>query len=342
MSLKNTAVILQAPFEISLKEEEMPVPGEGEVLLQIGYAGLCGTDLSSYRGMMPLVSYPRIPGHEIGATVIEKGIGVPDTIVCGDSVTINPYTACGNCPACKTKRFNTCQFNQTLGVQRDGALRQYFCIHYSKVIKSELLSLEELALAEPLSVGFHAVERGKVKPKDKVIVLGAGVIGIGAIVAALSKGAEVMVADLSASKLTFIERFGVAATINTAEPDALAKVLDWTNGAGADVVIEAAGAVPTYQMGLEMVAFAGRVVAIGYAKAPIPLDTSLIVRKELDVFGSRNALYEFEPVVKMLEGRKLPYTSLITRTYSLQDTGLAFANWHEHPQETIKTLIKVN
>lgn len=339
--MKNTAVLLQAPFEISLKEYDRPIPQEEEVLLKIGYAGLCGTDLSSYRGLMPLVSYPRIPGHEIGATIIEKGKNVPVSLQEGDKVTLNPYTACGNCPACKLKRFNTCQFNQTLGVQRDGALARYFSIHYSKIIKSDILSLEELALVEPLSVGFHAVERGRVTSQDKVLVLGAGVIGMGAIVAALSKGAQVMAADISASKRSFIQKFGVAETLNTSEPDAIKKVLDWTDGAGVDVVIEAAGAEATYQMALEMVGFAGRIVAIGYAKANIPLATSSIVRKELDVLGSRNALHEFGPVVKMLESRDRPYTSLITGTYALEDTAKAFEDWHHHPQETIKTLIKV-
>ena len=338
----NQAIILEKPFQVHVKETGMPVPGKGEVLLKIGYTGLCGTDLSSYRGQMPLVSYPRIPGHEIGATVIGIGNGVPDSISTGDKVTLNPYSSCGNCSACRQKRFNTCAYNQTLGVQRDGALQQYFCIHYSKLICSSVLSLEELALVEPLSVGFHAVERGRVTHGDKVLVLGAGVIGIGAVVAALRKGADVMVADLSASKRSFIQRFGVTDTLNTNEANAVKKVLDWTEGAGVDVVIEAAGAEATYQMALEMVGFAGRIVAIGYAKTAIPLATSSIVRKELDVMGSRNALQEFPEVVAMLESRALPYTSLITGTYALEDTANAFADWHQNPQETIKTLIKVN
>ncbi len=340
--MTNKAIILENPFQVSCKESALPVPGNEEVLLKIGYAGLCGTDLSSYRGQMPLVSYPRIPGHEIGATVMGIGDGVPDSISTGDKVTLNPYSSCGHCSACRQKRFNTCAHNQTLGVQRDGALQQYCCIHYSKLIKSSLLTLEELALVEPLSVGFHAVERGRVTQRDKVLVLGAGVIGIGAVVAALSKGADVMVADLSTTKRNFIRQLGVSETLDTSASDPGQKVREWTDGDGADVVIEAAGAEATYQMALDMVGFAGRVVAIGYAKAAIPLATSLIVRKELDVMGSRNALQEFTAVVAMLESRSLPYTALITGTYALEDTSKAFADWHENPQETIKTLIKVN
>lgn len=340
--MRNRATILEAPFQIKIKEMEMPVPGPEEVLLQIGYAGLCGTDLSSYRGQMPLVSYPRIPGHEIGATIIGKGGNVPDTIMNGDQVTLNPYTACGNCSACKQKRFNTCAYNQTLGVQRDGALQEYFCIHYSKIITSKGLTLEELALVEPLSVGFHAIERARVTANDKVLILGAGVIGIGATLAALSKGAAVMVADLSAAKRTFMQHFGVSETLDTAKPDHLKKVFDWTDGNGADVVIEAAGTEATYQMALETAGFAARVVAIGYAKAPVLLNSSLIVRKELDLLGSRNALNEFKAVVNMLEQRDRPYASLITGTYALEDVAKAFEDWHQHPQQTIKTLIKVH
>ena len=203
----NKAVLLQKPFTISTIETPMPSMADEEVLFRVEYVGLCGTDLSSYKGTMPLVSYPRIPGHEVGAVIIEKGKNVPEDFSIGDRVTVNPYSSCGQCPACLSKRYNTCQFNQTMGVQRDGAMQQVFAVHYSKLYKSNTLSLQQLALVEPLSVGYHATERAAVSVSDTVLVIGCGVIGIGAIVACIQKGATVIAADISDDKLSFIKQF---------------------------------------------------------------------------------------------------------------------------------------
>lgn len=338
----NKAVLLEAPFTISTFEALPASMGEEEVLLHMEWVGLCGTDLSSYKGQMPLVSYPRIPGHEIGAVIIDKGNQVPHDFMIGDRVTVNPYSSCGKCPACLAKRFNTCQFNQTLGVQRDGAMQQIFSIHYSKLYKSNILSLQQLALVEPLSVGYHASERAAVTASDSVLVIGCGVIGIGVIVACVKKGATVMAADISDDKLSFIKQFGVERVINTKKQNILSVINEWTDGKGVNVVIEAVGSSITYQYTLEVVAFAGRIVAIGYAREDILLNTSLIVRKELTIAGSRNALYEFGTVIQMLEESRLPFDKLISKTYPLQQAGEAFDYWYHNPAEVIKILIQLN
>lgn len=337
----NKAVSLVEPFKIDITSVDAPVIGDEEVLLEVKYVGLCGTDLSSYKGMMPLVSYPRIPGHEIGAVVAGKGKNVPDNINTGDAVTVNPYSSCGKCPACLQKRYNTCQFNQTLGVQRDGAMRQQFAIHHSKLFKSTTLNMQELALVEPLSVGYHASERAAVQSADTVLVIGCGVIGIGAIVACVSKGAIVIAADVDDDKLAFIRSFGVQHIVNSKTSDLVKSVLDITNGNGASVVIEAVGAAATYRAALDAVAFAGRIAAIGYAKDDVPLNTSLIVRKELTVCGSRNALNEFGPVIKMLEERKLPFNKLISKTYALEQAEEAFDYWYHNPGNVVKILLEI-
>ncbi len=338
--MMNKAVVLQKPFTISTIETVSPHMGEDDVLLQIEYIGLCGTDMSSYKGTMSLVSYPRIPGHEVGAVIVDKGIKVPAHFSIGDQVTVNPYSSCGKCPACLLKRFNTCQFNQTLGVQRDGAMQQFFSIPYSKVYSSKKLSLTQLALIEPLSIGYHASERASVTAVDTVLIIGCGVIGIGVIIACLKKGATVIAADISDEKLSFIKQFGVQHTINTAKQSLNTEINELTNGNGAAVVFEAVGSAATYQYCLEAVAFAGRIVAIGYAKEDILLNTSLIVRKELNMMGSRNALNEFVPIITMMEEGKLPFDKLVSNIYPLEKTGEAFDYWYHHPSEIIKLLIK--
>lgn len=341
MSTQNNCITLQEPFKIISGDTIMPVLEEDEVLLKTNFIGLCGTDLSSYKGSMPLVSYPRIPGHEVGATIIKKGSNVPDSFLVGDQVTVNPYSSCGQCVACKAGRFNTCQYNQTLGVQRDGAMRQYFNIPYTKLYKSQKLSLQRLALVEPLSVGYHASERAAISANDTILVIGCVVIGIGAILAAVQKGATVIAADIDDAKLEFIKQFGVRYTINTKTQDSPSFIKNLTGDKGVDVVIEAVGSSSTYQMALDLVGFAGRVVAIGYAKEPIALNTSLIVRKELNVMGSRNALNEFGPVIEMLEEDKWPFDQLISKIYPLEETATAFDYWYHNPDKVIKILIEL-
>src|SRR6476646_474637 len=162
---------------------------------------MCGSDLNTFRGYNPLVTYPRIPGHEIAATVEAVGAGVPSEFRPGVDVTVSPYTNCGTCAACRRGRPNACQSNQTLGVQRDGGMTSYFVAPWRKLFSSGGLSLRELSVVEPLSVGFHACNRGRVTSSDTVLVLGCGTVGLGAIAAASFAGAKVIAADLDDAKL---------------------------------------------------------------------------------------------------------------------------------------------
>ncbi|MEO6453599.1 MAG: alcohol dehydrogenase catalytic domain-containing protein, partial [Ginsengibacter sp.] len=208
------SVVIDEPGKVRLNEISEPQIKNDDVLLEIQYIGLCGSDLSTFRGLSPLVTFPRIPGHEVSGIIINKGTAVPGTFGIGDKVTVNPYTSCGVCPACRSGRRNTCEFNQTLGVQRDGALSKYFAVPYTKVLKSDILAAQEFSLVEPLSVGYHAANRGQVTEIDTVLVIGCGMIGIGAIVASVRKGATVVAIDLDDKKLELVKLFGVKYTIN--------------------------------------------------------------------------------------------------------------------------------
>jgi threonine dehydrogenase-like Zn-dependent dehydrogenase len=318
-----------------------PKPNPDEVLVEVEYAGLCGSDLNVYRGLFPLVSYPRIPGHEISGTIIAKGHRVPEYIQLSARVMLNPYSECGLCPACRAGRPNCCQFNQTLGVQRDGAMTTHFVIHYSKIYASDFLSFEELALVEPMSVGYHAANRGRVSEMDTVLVIGSGTIGIGAICAAARKGATVIAADIDDNKLALARKFGALHTINSARENILEAVKALTNGEGVSVGIEAVGLPETFRLAVDAVAFAGRVVYIGYTKQEVAFNTQEFIRKELDILGSRNALRVFPAVIKMLEQRQLPFPELITRKYPFDQTAQAFHDWDTAPHEFTKILIDI-
>ncbi len=332
------AISISEPFYMDVVSKREPKIDAEKVLLNIQYIGLCGSDLNIYRGTMPMASYPRIPGHEISATIIDKGDNVPKYEI-GQQVTLSPYSSCGVCPACRVGRTNTCEHNQTLGVQRDGALSERFAVHYSTLYSSEKLTLQEMALIEPISIGYHAANRAQVSETDIVLVLGCGTVGLGAIAASARKGAEIIAADIDDAKLDMAKNFGARHVINTQQQDPLEEIRNITNDDGVNAAIEAAGVPATSQLAIEAVAFAGRVTFVGYSKEAVSFDTKLIVKKELNVSGSRNALFEFSDVLKMLEQHRFPFQKLINRVYPFEQTEQAFHDWNENPALFNKILI---
>jgi len=335
------AFTIKEPGVVSPVEVDEPKMGMNEVLVDVHYVGLCGSDLSSYMGKNPLLTYPRIPGHEISGVIIDKGADVPDTIKKGDRATLSPYTNCGVCPACRAGRINTCEFNQTMGVQRDGAMTSRIAVPFEKIFVSDQLSLQELALVEPLSVGYHAANRGKIAETDSVLILGCGTIGMGALCAAVRKGATIIAVDIDDSKLLQAKKFGATYTINSLKEDARERIKQITNNEGVSVAVEAAGNPVTYSLAVDAVAFAGRLVFIGYTKSEVTLDTRLIVRKELDVTGSRNALRVFPSVITMFERKEMPFTDMITKVFPFEETPEAFRYWKENQGIVSKILIEV-
>jgi len=325
------ALKILKPLETAIADVPEPAMGPEDILVKINYVGFCGSDLNSFRGGNAMVTFPRVPGHEIGGTVKAVGKDVPDgTLAVGNIVTINPYTSCGSCPSCRRKRYNACEFNETLGVQRDGAMQEYISIPWRKVMKCPGISVRDAALIEPMSVGFHAVGRGRVCASDTVMVIGCGMVGLGAIAGAVSRGATVIAADLDDEKLKLATGLGAAFTYNTAS--------EWKDIPQPDVVIEAVGSIPTYRLAVEKVAFTGRIVCIGYAKSDVPLTTSLFVKKELDVLGSRNATPEdFEAVMEYM--RKHDVSGFISAVIKPDEAQTALEKWSEAPGKVFRILV---
>lgn len=332
------ALSLLRAGEAQVIEHPEPKPSEGELLLKVELVGLCGSDLNSFRGRNPLVSYPRILGHEIAATVIEGS----DSISAGTRVTVSPYTSCGQCPSCRCGRPNACRNNQTFGVQRDGALTEFLAVPASKVFPSTL-PLKELCLVEPLTVGFHAVARGQVTYQDVVAVFGCGGVGLGAIAGAAQRGARVIAVDLDANKLEIAQRAGAADLIDSREHEIRERLREITNGDGPSVIIEAIGLPETYRMAVEEVANSGRVVYIGYAKENVAYETRFFVQKELEILGSRNALPEdFVAVIKMLGEGRFPVDDTVSATVSLGDVPRVLSEWSDNPAAFTKIMVQVS
>jgi threonine dehydrogenase-like Zn-dependent dehydrogenase len=337
------AFFITAAGRTEIRDIPAPVPSDGQVLLKVRMVGLCGSDLSSFRGLNPLVSLPRIPGHEIAATV-EQAVGpAARQFRPGQDVTVLPYTSCGTCPSCRAGRPNACRSNQTLGVQRDGALARYIVAPAEKLHASDRLSLRELALVEPLTVGFHAADRGRVGPGACVCVLGCGAIGLGAVAGAAFAGARVIAVDIDDRKLAVARQAGAAEGINTTRQDLHQALAELTGGDGPEVVIEAIGNPATFRAAVEEAAFAGRVVYVGYAKKPVEYETKLFVQKELDILGSRNATAgDFPRVIAMLEQGRFPVEQMISRVAPLDQAGNALADWDADPAAFTKILVDLD
>lgn len=338
----NALVITQAGKTAYVERPE-PKPAAGEVLLQIRRLGFCGTDLNTFRGLNPLVTYPRIPGHEIAGTIAETAADVPKKFKAGMITTVVPYTACGRCSSCRKGHVNACRDNQTLGVQRDGAFTEYLRVPWENLIRSDTLSLAEHALVEPLSVGFHAAERGRVGSEDTVLVIGCGMIGLGAIAGAgLLRGARVIAADVDDAKLALARKAGASDVINSRTENLHDRLQALTKGDGADVAIEAVGLPVTFQAAVNEVCFSGRVVYIGYAKEPVRYETKYFVMKELDILGSRNATVDnFADVIRVLESGRYPVKDTITRCVPFPEAGAALSAWASDPSRVTKIHVEL-
>lgn len=336
------AVQIMNPSEMKVVDLEKPVAGVGEVLVRIKYVGFCGSDLNTFLGRNPMVKLPVIPGHEVGAVIEEMGPGVPAGFERGMNVTLNPYTNCGKCASCRNGRVNACEHNETLGVQRNGVMCEYAVLPWTKIIPAGDISPHDCALIEPMSVGFHAVSRGQVTDNEFVMVIGCGMIGVGAIVRAALRGATVIAVDLDDEKLQLAKRVGAAYTINSKTENVHERMQQLTDGLGADVVIEAVGSPVTYVMAVDEVGFTGRVVCIGYAKSEVAFQTKYFVQKELDIRGSRNALpADFRAVINYMNTGNCPVEELISKVSRPETALQAMEEWAAHPEKVFRILVEL-
>lgn len=328
--------------ELNIIDIEAPkAPAAGEVLLKLQYVGFCGSDINTFMGRNTMALNPVIPGHEVGAIIEAVGEGVPEGLKPGMVVTCNPYTNCNKCASCRNGRVNACQHNETLGVQRHGAMKEYITLPWEKVIPAGLLTPKTCALIEPMSVGFHAVSRAQVTDIDVVLVIGCGMVGLGAVVRSVTRGATVVAADIDDDKLALAKEMGASYTINTKTENVHERLLSMTSGYGPDVVIEAVGSPATYQMAVDEVAFTGRVICIGYAKSEVSFQTKYFVQKELDIRGSRNAMpQDFRAVIHYLERGTCPVDRLITKVIKPEEALDTMRWWNDNPGKVFRILVE--
>ncbi|CAH1665489.1 zinc-binding alcohol dehydrogenase family protein [Chelatococcus asaccharovorans] len=334
------ALSIDQPGALSFTALPWRPAGSGEIGIRIAYIGYCGSDLNSYRGKNPLVKYPRVPGHEISGVIETIGADVPEHFHVGQQVCVLPYFNCGTCNACRMGRPNACKHNETLGVQREGALTEFIAVPHGKVIPVDGLALRDLALIEPLAVGFHAVRRAEVAEGERVVVLGCGVIGLGAVLGAVTRGARVIAVDLAASKLAQAKALGAEDVIDASQIDVGDAVRALTGDDGPQVVIEAVGAEQTFTQSIDIVASCGRVVYVGYAKNPVTYETRFFLMKEIDIRGSRGAqLADFGDVITALKQRPEIGDLVVSRVAPFSEAADAMRAWDADPGAFTKILI---
>ena len=337
----NKYIVLAKPGDVQLCEMDIPKPQKDEALLKLLYGGICGSDLNSYRGSFAYVSYPRIPGHEFSAEVIEiekndKGIKK------GMIVTANPYFNCTKCYSCRRGLVNCCTTNQTMGVEREGAFAQYITMPIDRIYDGKGIDARTLALIEPFCISYHAVKRANAKAGEKVLIIGAGTIGTLAALAAKQFGSKVYMCDISKTKLDYAEQFDIDGAFLNEDPEQfMQNVKELTDGDGFDITIEAVGLPSTFQNCIDAVTFGGRVVLAGVSKENLDFNFTVIQKKELNIFGSRNALKEdFEQLVELVKNNKIDISKVITNQYSYEQAAQAFEEFDQRASEMLKVMLK--
>jgi len=329
-----------------------PAPGPTQALIALRYTGICGSDIHVYRGEFAgRVNFPLIQGHEFSGVVSEKGKEV-EGLEIGDRVCVDPIISCRNCPACLEGRYNACRNLKLLGVDLHGALAQYVCADSEQCfIIPDAISDRVAALVEIFSIGMHATSVSCIQPGDRVVVLGAGRVGLAVLQNILLSSAEkVAVADISPYKLQIAESLGATLVINSAETDAVSAVEEFTGGQGADCVIECigeadlnvSGGKAPVEQAVEMIRNAGRITVLGQGPHSYGIPWKTLVWKEATIRTSRTNRGEFPRVIAMMAAGKYDTDAVVSAEYPLERTAEAFALLDKEPPDVVKVLIKAD
>jgi alcohol dehydrogenase len=320
-------------------------PGAGEALVRVHRIGICGTDISGYLGKMPFFSYPRIPGHELGVEVVSVGAGVTN-VQPGDRCSVEPYMNCGQCFSCRQGATNCCENLKVLGVMVDGGMTERMTLPARKLHPANKLFPEQCALVETLAIGCHAVNRGNPQPGENVLVIGAGPIGLAAMEFTKLSGAKTIVLDLNEQRLAFCrEKMGVKHTIlsrgDGAELEELKKL---TDGALAQVVVDATGSNKSMGAALGYCAFTGRLVYVGITQQEVAFPHApMMHRRELTLLASRNALPpDFTRIIKLIEDGRIDTRPWITHHAGFDEMIKEFPNWLKPETGVIKAIVQVD
>jgi 2-desacetyl-2-hydroxyethyl bacteriochlorophyllide A dehydrogenase len=330
-------VLLERPRKLELARLAAPEAGADEALVRLRLAGICGSDLSAYRGTSPQVSYPRVIGHELLVDVVDGG---PRPELTGRRAVVEPLVACGRCRVCLSGRRNCCPELRVLGVHVDGGMREETALPAALLHPvPEDMPDEVAVLAEPTTVAYRAVQRSAVEAGRTAVVFGAGSIGL--LIAQLvmrARGCRALVVDIDPWRLDVAAQLG-ATPIDAGETDVAARVAELTGGEMAAAVFEATGNENCTRQTTDVVGYTGRIVLVGWNHGPVVFDTVVLTRKEAEVFASRNSTGAFPPVIQLLADGAIDTARMITHRFLLAEAGPALELLDGGGEHALKVLI---
>ena len=334
------SLICDAPGQLSLVDRPEPVLAAGEVLLRVRRVGVCGTDYHIFQGNQPFLRYPRVMGHELAAEVLESP---PDSgLAPGQPVYVIPYLSCGHCRACRKGLTNCCRAISVLGVHQDGGMAELLAVPAGNVVAADGISLDQAAMVEFLAIGAHGIRRAAVAAGETVLVVGAGPIGLAAMIFARARGAHVTALDTRADRLAFArDVIGVAATA-LASPTIRDTLAEATAGEFFDAVVDATGNAQSMQDSLGYLGHGGRYALLGIVPGDLVFSDPELHKRETTLLASRNALPEdFAEVVARMRDGGVPTAALHTHTAPLADAATSFTSWLKPEAGVIKAIIEI-
>ena len=340
MALMNS-VVCPRPGELELRQIARPVRGDTEVRVRIRRVGICGTDFHIFEGSHPYLAYPRIMGHELAAEIIEAPSG--SSFAAGQHVIINPYLSCGACRACRAGKPNCCMSIAVLGVHRDGGMCEEICVPEANLLPSQGLSLDACATVEFLAIGAHAVRRGAVGPSDRVLVAGAGPIGLGVAIFARLAGAEVAILDLDAVRLAEACAIADGCLPIQAGAGADEAIRTLTDGDGFDAVFDATGNLASIKAGFARVAHGGRYVLVSVVNETVSFSDPEFHKREMSLIGSRNATAtDFATVIAAHKAGRIPLDRVVTHRTELARVAEELPRWSRDKTGLIKAMVAID
>jgi 2-desacetyl-2-hydroxyethyl bacteriochlorophyllide A dehydrogenase len=327
--------------EISVEAPDSP--GPGQALVRTHRMGVCGTDISCYLGKFPFFAFPRIPGHELGVEVLAVGAGVENVKV-GDACSVEPYLHCGQCYACRKGAGNCCANLKVIGVMMDGGLCEKFLIRADKLHSSKQLSMDQLALVETLAIGCHASQRSEASKNDRVLIIGAGPIGIATLEFVRLTGAAITVMDMNSTRLDFIRQtYSIDRLIEVSQQKSgIEEARELTGGDLFDIVIDATGNRFSMSGAFQFVAPTGRLVYVGITQDEIVFKHPALHRPEVTLLASRNALpKDFPYIIGLIEDGTIQTDPWITHRTDLDHVVNDFDSFTRPENGVLKAIIDV-
>jgi L-gulonate 5-dehydrogenase len=325
---------------VELSEAPEPAaPGPGEALLEIAAVGICGSDIGMWAGTDPYSAFPIRQGHEFSARVLAFGPGYEGPIRVGQLCAVEPLLPDRTCIACRRGHPNCCSHLRVFGAHLDGALTERLVVPARNLYDADDLTPELAAFVEPISIGLQMVTRSGVAAGDQAVIFGAGPIGQAVQVAAADRGARLLSVDVVPGRLQRALANGAEVVVHSREEHVAARIADWTAGEGPAVVFEATGVGAVFRTAIDVVAPSGTIVVAGTSNDDVAVPTLALVKKEINLLGSRNNVGLYAEAVDVVRRYRARCESLITQRYALGELQAAMEFGEGNPSAANKMMV---